>query len=125
MEEYPEYQIEPGFSEEDLLYDPKTRESNSGRNARFYQFLTDVFAHDENTFLSFTAHSGAITSILEVVGHREFALATGGVIPVLVRAERVPGPPPKMAVDPPMGPPKCMEDPRAFVNRGVEVLAKA
>lgn len=125
MAEYPEYRIEPGFTEEDLLYDPHTRESNSARTARFYEFLSDVFGHDENTFLSLTAHSGAITSILEVVSHREFMLATGGVIPVLVKAQRVPGPPPKMVVDPPMGPPKCLEDPRAFVERNVEVLAKA
>ncbi|RJE18495.1 hypothetical protein PHISCL_09171 [Aspergillus sclerotialis] len=125
IKEYPEYRIEPGFSEEDPLWDPKTRESNSGRTARFYEFLSDVFAHDENVFMSFTAHSGAITSILEVVGHREFALATGGVIPVLVRAERVPGPAPKRVVEPPMEAPKCKEDPRSFVSRGVEVLAKA
>ena len=125
VKEYPEYRIEPGFSEEDPLWDSKTRESNSGRTARFYEFLSDVFAHDENVFMSFTAHSGAITSILEVVGHRVFALAAGGVIPVLVRAKRVPGPAPKRVVDPPMEAPKCKEDPRAFVNRGTEILAKA
>jgi hypothetical protein len=57
-----------------------------------------------------TAHSGAITSILEVVGHREFGLQTGGVIPVLVKAERVPGKEPEQAIEPPTGVPECKDD---------------
>lgn len=73
-------------------------------------------------FVSFTAHSGCISSILEVVGHREFMLATGAVIPVLVRAEKVAGPPPEMVVEPPMRAPKCVEDPKVGT---VEVLAEA
>lgn len=105
--EYPEYRIEEGFAEEDPLYDSKTRESNSGRSARLREFLFDVFENDENTFISFTGHSGCITSILEVVGHREFPLATGAVIPVVVRGERVDGPAPKMKVEPPFTVPKC------------------
>ena len=121
--EYPLYRIEPGFAEEDPLYDPLTRESNSARSARLRDFLFDVFATDESMFISFTAHSGCITSILEVVGHREFPLATGAVIPVLVRVERVEGPPPAMHIDPPMGPPKCPQEPNGVGK--VEVLAKA
>ncbi|PLN75199.1 histidine phosphatase superfamily [Aspergillus taichungensis] len=105
--EYPEYKIEPGFAETDPLYDPKLRESNSARDARLLGFLQDVFAHDDKSFLSMTAHSGAITSILEVTGHRVFALATGGVIPVLVRAERVEGPLPPREVEPPFPAPVC------------------
>ncbi|KAJ5574063.1 uncharacterized protein N7459_008490 [Penicillium hispanicum] len=87
--QFPEYRFEPGFVEEDRLWDPKARESNEERNRRLAALLTDIFANDENTFLSLTAHSGAITSILEVVGHREFPLATGAVIPVVVRADRI------------------------------------
>lgn len=58
-----------------------------------------------------TAHSGAITSILEVIGHRAFGLQTGGVIPVLVRAERVPGKEPEQVIEPPTGVPECQSDP--------------
>ena len=36
-----------------------------------------------------TSHGGAIGGILRVVGHRPFGLSTGGVIPVLVKAERI------------------------------------
>ncbi|KAJ5609017.1 hypothetical protein N7528_009584 [Penicillium herquei] len=86
--DFPEYQFEAGFSEEDLLWDPKIREADEDRDARLTEFLNDVFATDENIFLSLTAHSGAITSILNVVGHRPFRLQTGAVIPVVVQAER-------------------------------------
>ncbi|GFF59207.1 phosphomutase-like protein 3 [Aspergillus lentulus] len=105
--EYPEYIIEDGFAEEDPLYDPKLRESDTARDARLRDLLQDIFTHDENTFISLTAHSGAITSILQVTGHRKFALATGAVIPVLVKVERVSGPLPKMHIDPPTTAPVC------------------
>lgn len=83
--EFPGYRFEAGFSEEDLLYDPKTRESNEERNRRLACLLNDIFANDYNVFISLTAHSGAITSILEVIGHRKFPLATGAVLPVVVK----------------------------------------
>ncbi|KAE8152047.1 histidine phosphatase superfamily [Aspergillus avenaceus] len=105
--EYPLYRFEAGFAEEDPLYEAELRESDSARDARLKVFLGDVFASDVNTVVSMTAHSGAITSILQVVGHRRFALATGGVIPVLVRAERVGGPAPPVVVEPPFRAPRC------------------
>ncbi|KAE8374260.1 histidine phosphatase superfamily [Aspergillus bertholletiae] len=106
-EEYPEYQFEAGFAEEDPLYDSELRESDSARDVRLRNLLLDVFAHDASTVVSLTAHSGAITSVLEVVGHRRFALMTGAVIPVLVRAERVAGPSPPVKVEPPTRAPVC------------------
>lgn len=39
--------------------------------------------------MSVTAHSGEISSILRVVGHRSFSLKTGAVIPVLIKAQKV------------------------------------
>lgn len=87
--EYPNYLFEASFSQEDRLWDPKIRESNEERNERLRCLLNDIFARDESSYVSLTAHSGAITSILEVVGHRRFALATGAVIPVLVSVEKV------------------------------------
>lgn len=106
-DEFPLYQFEAGFAEEDPLYDPDWRESNTARDARLRELLVDVFEHDGGTVLSFTAHSGAITSLLTVLGHRKFALQTGGVIPVVVRVERVRGPGKVMVVDPPTGKPDC------------------
>ncbi|OOQ86498.1 phosphoglycerate mutase family protein [Penicillium brasilianum] len=86
--DFPRYRFEPGFTEEDELWDPKVREADEHRDQRLLDLLNDIFATDENVFLSLTAHSGAITSILEVIGHRRFPLATGAVIPVVVKAEK-------------------------------------
>ncbi|EAW11619.1 histidine phosphatase family protein [Aspergillus clavatus NRRL 1] len=105
--EYPQYIFERGFAEHDPLYDAAWRESDSARDVRLRALLSDICARDPSTVLSLTAHSGAITSLLNVAGHRRFALATGAVIPVLVRVERVPGPAPEMRVDPPSGAPVC------------------
>lgn len=70
-----------------MLWDPEVRESDSDRDARLKKLLDDIFSHDKTTFMSLTAHGGAIRSILNVIGHREFGLQTGAVIPVLIRIE--------------------------------------
>lgn len=64
------------------------RETNDEIDMRMQVLLDDVFANDDSTFISFTAHSGAIGSLLRVLGHRDFRLPTGAVIPVLVKAEK-------------------------------------
>ncbi|KAI4666536.1 uncharacterized protein J4E79_002575 [Alternaria viburni] len=114
----PPLTFEPGFSNEDLLWEAGYREPRSARRYRLATFLDDVFATDDNVWLSFTSHSGAIGSILEVLGHRTFALETGGVIPVFVKAERVQGkrevPPKEPSASPPLcdGPPHLLSYPR-------------
>jgi broad specificity phosphatase PhoE len=107
----PPLTFEPGFSNEDVLWEAGYREPRSARRYRLATFLDDVFASDKNVWLSFTSHSGAIGSMLEVLGHRGFALETGGVIPVFVKAERVQGKrqvPPK---EPSASPPLCDRPP--------------
>jgi len=88
---YPFLTFEDGFADTDLLWKADLREPNSARKLRLTELLDDVFASDENVFVSFTAHSGAISSLLEVVEHRTFSLETGGVIPVFVKAQTVKG----------------------------------
>jgi len=108
---FPQVSFEPGFEEQDTLWEKDYREPSSARRYRLAMFLDDVFETDGNVWLSLTSHSGAIASILEAVGHRKFALQTGGVIPVVVKAERVDGHrevPPK---EPSEGPPVCDEPP--------------
>lgn len=39
-------------------------------------------------YISVTAHSGTINSILAVTGHRKFDVSPGGMIPVLIKATR-------------------------------------
>jgi len=88
---HPHLILEPGFAEPDRLWRPDYREPRSARAYRLAMLLDDVFGRDEGVWLSMTAHSGAIVSLLEVVGHREWGLETGGVVPVLVKGVKVHG----------------------------------
>ncbi|KAI4144929.1 MAG: hypothetical protein L6R39_003981 [Caloplaca ligustica] len=82
------FTFEPSMTEADELWSPTHRETNAELDARIKRLLDDVFSTDDSAFISFTSHSGAICALLRVLGHREFRLCTGGVIPVLVRAEK-------------------------------------
>ncbi|KAH8697300.1 histidine phosphatase superfamily [Talaromyces proteolyticus] len=98
---WPQYRIEKGFAECDELWNGVTGESDSSQEVRSLEALNQIWKHvdgarrdpwgrkkkDEALFISVTSHSGEIASILEVVGHREFGLNTGAVIPVLVKAQ--------------------------------------
>ncbi|KAF2623883.1 phosphoglycerate mutase-like protein [Macroventuria anomochaeta] len=108
---FPHVAFEPNFSDLDPLWEANYREPRSARRYRLATFLDDVFANDDGVFLSFTSHSGAIASILEAIDHRAFKLETGGVILVVLKAERVERkrevPPKEPSEAPPMcdGPP--------------------
>jgi len=91
---FPSFTLETNFSESDVLWSADLRESNPAMDRRLTAFLDDVFTHDRSTILSVTGHGGMIGSILRVVGHRPFKLQTGGVIPVLVKVVKMPGPRP-------------------------------
>ena len=54
---------------------------------RMKKLLDDIYSRDDSTYISLTTHSGSIASLLRVIGHREFRLQTGAMIPVLVKAE--------------------------------------
>ncbi|KAG9204390.1 hypothetical protein G6514_000846 [Epicoccum nigrum] len=111
--EHPHLAFEPGFSDPDVLWQPDYREPSSARRYRLATLLDEVFAEsgEEDVFLSLTSHSGAIASMLEVLGHRKFALETGGVIPVVVRAEKVQGKREVPEKEPSDAPPRCEEPP--------------
>lgn len=104
---YPHYAIERGFEEDDPLWDPDIRESDSHMVVRLKKLLDDIFSQDENVVISLTSHSGAIGAMLRALGHREFGLQTGGVIPVLVKAERIDGLAPSSSIDPGIPAPTC------------------
>jgi hypothetical protein len=105
--------FEDGFADTDPFWKADLREPNSARKLRLTELLDDVFASDENVFVSFTAHSGAISSLLEVVEHRTFALETGGVIPVFVKAQTVKGDRKAPEQEPSGTPPVCTTNPTA------------
>ncbi|KAI4276528.1 MAG: hypothetical protein LQ337_002410 [Flavoplaca oasis] len=97
---FPNYRIEPGFTETDQLWQAYRREVEIDQDIRSKAVLDDVFSTDDETYISITSHSGEIASLLRVLGHRPFRLATGAVIPVLVKAETVDGPAPITATVP-------------------------
>lgn len=85
----PSWDIEPGFTEEDELFQVHHRETLQEHDARTQRFLDDIFENDRNSFISFTSHSGAEASLLRVIGHREFRLPTGGLMPIFIKATRI------------------------------------
>lgn len=86
---FPTYRFEPAFTETDHLWRANESETDAAFAVRAKAVLDDVFASDPKTWLSITAHSGAITRLLAALNHRPFRLATGQIIPVLVKAEVV------------------------------------
>jgi hypothetical protein len=47
--------------------------------------LDGIWESEAATYISITAHSGTVAAILAGIGHREFNVQTGGVIPVVVK----------------------------------------
>lgn len=84
---FPSYEIEKGFSEQDLLWKADLSEPSADEDIRSKAALDDVFSNDDGTWISLTSHSGEIASVLRVLGHQTFGLSTGQIIPVLIKAE--------------------------------------
>jgi broad specificity phosphatase PhoE len=61
---FPSYNIEAGFSEDDLLWKPLQGEVQVDENIRSKTALDEVFNSDDSTYISITSHSGEIASIL-------------------------------------------------------------
>lgn len=88
IDSYPNYVLEPGLDDYDVLFDVNCREPDAARDARLRAFLAYLFATDDNVFVSLTTHSGSIGSILEVIGQPSVAkVPIGGVVAVLVKGE--------------------------------------
>ena len=94
------------------------RESDTHLDARMKALLDDIFSNDSHTYISLTSHSGAIGGLLRVLGHITFNLQTGGVIPVLVRAETARGRPPPTQIDPGKPAPTCATNPTEPMGNG-------
>jgi broad specificity phosphatase PhoE len=104
---WPAYKFESNFPEQDGLWDPNYRESGGQQVHRLQLFLDDIFGTDTNIFVSCTSHSGSISSVQQGVGHRQFQLNTGAVIPIFLKAQRQKGPRPEGKIDPPVKSPTC------------------
>lgn len=88
-EHYPDYTIEPGFSETDTLWNSDRWETTEEHASRKQQLLEDIFETDTNTFIALTTHSYAISAILSTIGMQPFRVREGSSIALLVRAEKV------------------------------------
>lgn len=88
---YPEWPIEAGFTEDDELWQADHRETHAEHDVRTVALLNQVFEMEgkDASVLSLTSHSGAIASLMRVIGHREFRLGTGGMVPVLIKATKL------------------------------------
>ena len=89
-ENFPDYTIEAGFTENDELWDGVTAETSTAQDTRSKKWLDQVFVTDDHTWISVTSHSGELASTLRVLGHQVFSLNTGAIIPVLVKAQFLP-----------------------------------
>jgi broad specificity phosphatase PhoE len=67
---FPHVTFEPHFHQNDDLWQNDYREPASARKYRLAMLLDDIFTEDKGIWLSLTSHSGAIGSILDVLGHR-------------------------------------------------------
>ncbi|KAK6538390.1 hypothetical protein TWF694_011269 [Orbilia ellipsospora] len=86
---YPDFIIEPSFSETDQLWNGITAETSSAQAYRSKLVLSDVFDNDQSTIISITTHSGEAASLLGVLGHIPFSLVTGAIIPTLIKITTV------------------------------------
>ncbi|KAF5851060.1 hypothetical protein GGP41_010735 [Bipolaris sorokiniana] len=84
-ENFPYFKFEKGFAEDDPYWTELFAEPRTNQDARSKAVLDDIFSNDDSTYISITSHSGEISSLLRVLGHREFRLSTGAVIPVLLK----------------------------------------
>ncbi|WYZ37130.1 hypothetical protein EsH8_II_000636 [Colletotrichum jinshuiense] len=85
---YPSYIFESDFTEEDQLWKADRFETTEEHVARKQIVLEEIFSTDPSQFISLTAHSYAISAILNVGGQEEFRVREGSTIAVLVRGDK-------------------------------------
>ena len=83
---FPNFEIEQGFPDDDWRWDSNFREPIEGHTARTRRLLDWMFDTDKSTYISITAHAGTIRTILDIVGHRPWPMKMGEMMPILVRA---------------------------------------
>ena len=85
---FPTFRFEPGFVEDDELFQPDHRETFAEMDVRLRAALDSIIAQDDARFISITAHDEAINSICRVTGHVPRYLQPGEMLPVVVAIRR-------------------------------------
>ncbi|KZP29808.1 phosphoglycerate mutase-like protein [Athelia psychrophila] len=83
---FPQFDFEEGFVEEDELWIPSERETEAHVEVRARKVFDRVFDRDPETFISITAHAGVISAMMHIIGREGYYLPTGGVLPVVIKA---------------------------------------
>lgn len=80
------------FTENDELWEFNSFEKNKHVEKRIKNWINDIFANEYNDFgnvISITSHSNTIKQFLKIVKHPKYKLDTGGIIPVVVRQDKI------------------------------------
>ncbi|KAF2867154.1 histidine phosphatase superfamily [Massariosphaeria phaeospora] len=86
---YPNFEIEADFVEEDELWKADHRETLEEHAARTKELLNDIFTHDESQSVGLVAHSGAIMALFDATGWKKVPVAAGAVYPLFVARTRL------------------------------------
>ncbi|KAF3044261.1 hypothetical protein E8E12_001064 [Didymella heteroderae] len=86
---YPSFDIEPGFTEEDLLWGPDQRETIEEHAIRSTEVLDDNFNGDYGDYVVLASYSDAIMSVFAATGWKKIPVAAGAVYPLLMCGEKV------------------------------------
>ncbi|BEI85008.1 hypothetical protein CcaverHIS002_0504090 [Cutaneotrichosporon cavernicola] len=86
---FPMMRIEEAMTEADELWRADERESDEHMQMRMRRAMDRVMANNYSTYISVTAHAAILRNLLPVLGHHPYPLATGEMIPVVVKATRL------------------------------------
>ena len=86
---YPDYAFEQNFEETDPLWRADHTETNEKHVARKQRLLEDIFETNDDSFISLSTHSYAISAILEVIGAPNFRVSEGAMVPLFVKAVKL------------------------------------
>jgi len=89
VEMFPQFDIEPGFLEEDELWDPNRRETEDELTVRLGLALQEIFTENSKIYISLTIHGGAARALMRAIGAQPYQLPTGGVICLVVKVTKV------------------------------------
>ncbi|KAF3161275.1 hypothetical protein TWF225_009513 [Orbilia oligospora] len=82
---YPLFEFEEEFSEFDPLWTSYRDETDSSVLHRAKIFLENLFLRRSEMFIAVATHESVIKAILEAIGHRQFSIPVGHMIPVVIK----------------------------------------
>ncbi|KAK7948744.1 uncharacterized protein PG986_009630 [Apiospora aurea] len=86
QEHYPSYLIEPGFTENDELFEADRRETDEEHILRARIAMEEIFENESSCFVSITMHSLASRILMRVIGQEPFRMSPGSTTAFLVKA---------------------------------------